>query len=222
MSTQSFVTKINHLYEAIHGKPITAPVNDDTRLLHESLSKIRNEAKTNVLMSGLLPSIAKVVWQKLKATDSYDTACELAYEAETMVSRMEQNKRKSLKATIAGISAHEEQQDKELKRQQTELAKLKIKIENLTLSPNPSQETSEVDSPSIAVAEVYNRHRSPSGDRKRSLSEGRESRVRFEKPARRHSADRSFSQSRGRDNPFNRSRSPSTTRFDEKATSYPR
>ncbi|EFX66063.1 hypothetical protein DAPPUDRAFT_263731 [Daphnia pulex] len=123
---------------------------------------------------------------------------------------MEPNEDKSLQATIAGISAHEDEQDVELLRQKTKLSKLEKQMAVLKINPTTPQETPEVALPTVAITEAYNRHRSPSGDRRRPNSE---SRIRFQQPPPRPSQDNSYSRDRGRDNSYYRSRSPGDNRY---------
>ncbi|EFX65904.1 hypothetical protein DAPPUDRAFT_264013 [Daphnia pulex] len=107
---------------------------------------------------------------------------------------MEQNEDKSLKATIAGISAHEDEQDVELQRQKNKLSKLEKQLAELNIDPTAQQETPAVVLPTVAITEAYNRHRSPSGDRRRSHSEGR---IRFQQPSQqRQNTDSSYSRDR--------------------------
>ncbi|EFX69579.1 hypothetical protein DAPPUDRAFT_258399 [Daphnia pulex] len=107
---------------------------------------------------------------------------------------MEQNEDKSLKAAIAGISAHEDEQDVELQRQKNKLSKLEKQLAELNIDPTAQQETPAVVLPTVAITEAYNRHRSPSGDRRRSHSEGR---IRFQQPSQqRQNTDSSYSRDR--------------------------
>jgi hypothetical protein len=202
------------LYDIIHGKEI---VLDETIappeavVLARSLKKIRGEAKQKILLKGLLPKIVQVVWTRIDVNSSYEDVCEIVYAAETIVNRMEQNEDKSLKATIAGISAHEDEQDIELQRQKNKLSKLEKQLAELNIDPTPQQETPAVVLPTVAITEAYNRHRSPSGDRRRSHSEGR---IRFQQPSQqRQNTDSSYSRDRGRNNTYYRSRSPSGNRY---------
>ena len=123
-STQTFVSRLNHLYDIIHGKEIVideANAPPEAIELARSLRKIRGEAKQKILLKGLLPAIKTVVWTRIGVDSSYEDVCEITYAAETIVNRMEQNEDKSLKATIAGISAHEDEQDVELLRQKIQV-----------------------------------------------------------------------------------------------------
>jgi hypothetical protein len=215
-STQTYVSRLNHLYDIIHGKEI---VLDETIappeaiVLARSLRKIRGEAKQKILLKGLLPKIVQVVWTRIDVNSSYEDVCEIVYAAETIVNRMEQNEDKSLKATIAGISAHEGEQDIELQRQKNKLSKLEKQLAELNIDPTPQQETPAVVLPTVAITEAYNRHRSPSGDRRRSNSE---SRIRFQQPLHhRPSQDNNYSRERGRDNTYYRSRSPVGNRYQQ-------
>ncbi|EFX68095.1 hypothetical protein DAPPUDRAFT_114860 [Daphnia pulex] len=221
-STQTFVSRLNHLYDIIHGKEIVidemiAP--PEAIELARSLRKIRGEAKQKILLKGILPAIKKVVWARIGVDSSYEDVCEITYEAETIVNRMEQNEDKSLQATIAGISAHEDEQDVELLRQKTKLSKLEKQMAVLKINPTTPQETPEVALPTVAITEAYNRHRSPSGDRRRPNSE---SRIRFQQPPPRPSQDNSYSRDRGRDNSYYRSRSPGDNRYHQTVDSQSR
>ena len=53
----------------------------------ESLEKIRSEAKTKILLKGLLPKIEKVLWTRTDVNSSYDDVCDIAYAAEKKVKR---------------------------------------------------------------------------------------------------------------------------------------
>ena len=174
---------------------------------------MRGEAKQKILLKGLLPKILKVVWSRMDVDSAYEDVCEIAYAAETLVNRMEQNEDKSLKATIAGISAHDNEQDIEILRQKTKIVHLEKQLAGLTIGKNAPQENNEIDFPSIAVADAFNRHRSPSGDRRRSNSENR---IRFQQPpSRQHSADRNIPRSRGTNNQHHGSRSSSGNRYND-------
>ncbi|XP_046646436.1 myosin-11-like [Daphnia pulicaria] len=168
-STQTFVSRINQLYDIIHGKEITLgdKATNEAKALAISLSQMRGEAKQKILLKGLLPKILKIVWSRMDVDSAYEDVCENAYAAETLVNRMEQNEDKSLKATIAGISAHDNEQDIEILRQKTKIVHLEKQLAGLTIGKNAPQENNEIDFPSIAVADAFNRHRSPSGDRRR-------------------------------------------------------
>ncbi|EFX78039.1 hypothetical protein DAPPUDRAFT_105600 [Daphnia pulex] len=67
-STQTYVSRLNHLYDIIHGKEI---VLDETIappeavVLARSLRKIRGEAKQKILLKGLLPKIVQAVWTRI-------------------------------------------------------------------------------------------------------------------------------------------------------------
>ncbi|EFX65884.1 hypothetical protein DAPPUDRAFT_116883 [Daphnia pulex] len=166
-STQTFVSRLNHLYDIIHGKEIVideAIAPPEAIELARSLRKIRGEAKQKILLKGILPAIKKVVWTRIGVDSSYEDVCEITYAAETIVNRMEQNEDKSLQATIAGISAHEDEQDVELFRQKTKLSKLEKQMAVLKINPTTPQEAPEVALPTVAITEAYNRHRSPSGN----------------------------------------------------------
>ena len=130
-STQTFVNRINQLYDIIHGKEIIIDFRTaaaEAKALAISLNEIRSEAKMKILLKGLLPKIEKVVWSRMDVNSSYEDVCDMAYAAETIVNRMEQNEDKSLKATIAGISAHEDEQDVEILRQKTKISKLEKQL----------------------------------------------------------------------------------------------
>jgi len=89
---------------------------------------MRGEAKQKILLKGLLPKIGKVVWSRIDVDSAYEDVCEIAYAAETLVNRMEQNEDKSLKAAIAGISAHDSEQDIEILRQKTKIDHLEKQL----------------------------------------------------------------------------------------------
>jgi hypothetical protein len=217
-STQTFINRINQLYDIIHGKEIIidfTTASAEAKALAISLNKIRSEAKMKILLKGLLPKIEKVVWSRMDVNSSYEDVCDMAYAAETIVNRMEQNEDKSLKATIAGISAHENEQDVEILRQKAKISKLEKQLATINLNTKSLQDSDVAETPSVAVAEAYNRHRSPSGDR-RSRSE---SRIRFQQSfTRQHSADKNYSRPRGRENSDYRSRSTSGNRYNQQST----
>ena len=86
----------------------------------------------------------------------------------------------------------------------------------INLNTKSLQDSDVAETPSVAVAEAYNRHHSPSGDRRRSRSE---SRIRFQQPyTRQHSADKNYSRPRGRENSDYRSRSTSGNRYSKQST----
>ncbi|EFX66137.1 hypothetical protein DAPPUDRAFT_116683 [Daphnia pulex] len=98
-STQTYVSRLNHLYDIIHGKEI---VLDETIappeavVLARSLRKIRGEAKQKILLKGLLPKIVQAVWTRINVNSHYEDVCEIVYAAETIVNRMEQNEEKNI------------------------------------------------------------------------------------------------------------------------------
>jgi hypothetical protein len=67
---------------------------------------------------------------------AYEDVCEIAYAAETLVNRMEQNEDMSLKATIAGISAHDNEQHIEILRKKTKIVHLEKQLAGLTIGKN--------------------------------------------------------------------------------------
>ncbi|EFX67260.1 hypothetical protein DAPPUDRAFT_261919 [Daphnia pulex] len=89
----------------------------------------------------------------------------------------------------------------------------------LKINPTTPQEAPEVALPTVAITEAYNRHRSPSGDRRRPNSE---SRIRFQQPPPRPSQDTNYSRDRGRDNSYYRSRSPGDNRYHQTVDSRSR
>jgi hypothetical protein len=129
---------------------------------------MRGEAKPKILLKGLLPKIVQVVWTRIDVNSSYEDVCEIVYAAETIVNRMEQNEDKSLKAAIAGISAHEDEQDFKLQRQKKKLYNIEKQLGELNINPTVQQETTAIELPTVAISDAYNRHRSPSDDRGRS------------------------------------------------------
>ena len=212
------MNRINQLYDIIHGKEIYIDfrtASAQAKALAISLDKIRSEAKMKILLKGLLPKIEKVLWSRMDVNSSYEDVYDMAYAAERIVNRMEQNEDKSLKATI-GISAHEDEQDVEILRQKAKISKLEKQLATLNLNTKSIQDSDVAETPSVAVAEAYNRHRSPSGDRRRSRSENR---IRFQQPyTRQHSADKNYSRPRGRENSDYRSRSTSGNRYSQQST----
>ena len=168
-----------------------------------------------ILLKGLLPKIEKVLWSRMDVNSSYEDVCDMAYAEERIVNRMEQNEDKSLKATI-GISAHEDEQDVEILRQKAKISKLEKQLATLNLNTKFLQDSDVAETPSVAVAEAYNRQHSPSGDRRCSRSENR---IQFQQPhTRQHSADKNYSRPRGRENSDYRSRSTSGNRYSQQST----
>ena len=224
-STQTFVSRLNKLYDIVNRKEISIDLNralNETKELYHSLYLIRSEEKKKLLIKGLPDDIKKIVWSRVDPDTVYDAVCELAYTAETLVNRMEKSEDKSLKATIAGMSAHDDEQDIELSRQQDQLTAIEKQLASLNLNTLPQEIGSSV-AHSIAVTDAFNRHRSPSGDRRRPDSE---TRIRFQNPpaqaTRDNNPDRNPQQYRGRDNQSFRPRSPGAAQYNNPSTSYPR
>ncbi len=96
-STQTYVSRLNHLYDIIHGKEVVldeTTASPEAITLARSLRNIRGEAKQKILLKGLLPKIVQVVWTRIDVDSSYEDVCEIVYAAETIVNRMEQKGQK--------------------------------------------------------------------------------------------------------------------------------
>ena len=77
-------------------------------------------------MRGLLPQVKNEMWSRMPPNPEYKQACKVALEAEGIVISKQINETPGLNALVAGMSVHEEEQDKEVKRQKTELEALKL------------------------------------------------------------------------------------------------
>ena len=90
-STQTFVGRLNKLYDIVNRKEISIDLNtasNETKELYSSLYLIRSEEKKKLLIKGLPDDIKKIVWSRVDPDTVYDAVCELAYTAETLVNRM--------------------------------------------------------------------------------------------------------------------------------------
>jgi len=99
-STQTFVSRLNKLYDTIHGKEITIDLHEvnlttNTKQMYDSLYLIRSKAKTDILIKGLQNDIKNRVWERINPNTVYEDVCDLAYAAEIMVNRMDM---------VAGVS----------------------------------------------------------------------------------------------------------------------
>lgn len=150
---QSFISQINNLYSIVNGVVPRLPNNatQRERELGEANEKLRNQDKLKILLKGLLPEVKNEIWNRMPANPTYEFACKAALDAETVVINKQINEDKGLTAVVAGMSVHEEEQDKEIKKQKAELELLKHQFNILTLSNNISQGMDSSPKPLIAA-----------------------------------------------------------------------
>ncbi|KZS03442.1 Uncharacterized protein APZ42_033822, partial [Daphnia magna] len=111
----------------------------------------------------------------------------------------ENNEEKEITGVIAGITHHEQQQDKELSQQKTEIEQLRQKILELECA-NKSRELSQENSATIAATDRY-KTRGPNSNERQARSPY--SRVRFQQC---RDSSRESTYSRSREASFSRSR----------------
>ena len=208
--TRAFVSKINELFDTIHGKEPAIPAAlaaQTEKNLYQDILKLRNETKKKILLKGLSPKIKQELWPRTNRDNTYAELCEHAYTAESVVINKDLNEDKGLTAVIAGMSHHERQQDKEIEILRTQIETMKINDANAKQELQ-GQETT------IAVADRYQQRRSFSGERRP------DNRVQFRNTPLQRS--NSYSQIQGTDNRFLRSRDKSTERFPPNRINYQR
>ena len=141
------------MYSIVNGVVPRLPNNatQRERELGEANEKLRNQDKLKILLKGLLPEVKNEIWNRMPANPTYEFACKAALDAETVVINKQINEDKGLTAVVAGMSVHEEEQDKEIKKQKAELELLKHQFNILTLSNNISQGMDSSPKPLIAA-----------------------------------------------------------------------
>jgi len=178
---QSFISSINNLYKLVNGEGVKLPNNStqsEKRLVIEN-QNLRDQEKLKILLKGVLPKIRSVMWSRMSPSPTYEEACSTALDAESILINQEISEDRGLTAVVAGISVHEEEQDRELKKQKSEIELLKSHLSALNLSNNLSQGME--GSPKLVAAVSEERpssrirfNRSPSSSKEqRSGSEGR-------------------------------------------------
>ena len=179
---QSFISSINNLYKLVNGEGVKLAPNNFTqaekRLAIEN-QNLRDQEKLKILLKGVLPKIRNVMWSRMSPSPTYEEACATALDAESILINQEISEDRGLTAVVAGMSVHEEEQDRELKKQKSEIELLKSHLSALNLSNNLSQGME--GSPKLVAAVSEERpssrirfNRSPSSSKEqRSGSEGR-------------------------------------------------
>jgi peptidoglycan hydrolase CwlO-like protein len=196
---QSFIYNINNLYNMVNGEGIKLADDATTgeKLLKEENDKLRNQEKLKILLRGVLPHVKNEMWPRMPANANYKHACQIALEAEGVVISKQINETPGLNALVAGMTIHEEEQDKELKKQKTEIEALKHHLSALTLSNNLSQ--SMEGSPKLLAAV--------------SADEQTYTKIRFDRSRSGSKEAHSGSEDRNRLKQFSRSPSPYTPRY---------
>ena len=150
--TQSFIAKINSLFDDIYG-PVKKPkgntssmscddAEDDnqTDALHKDIKRMRDDAKQKILIRGLLPKIRNELWPRITDEDSFEDICKAALTAESVVIKKELNEEKTL--VVASVeSAQLKEKETELTQKQSMIDMLKEQNDMLKLihSKNDSQ-----------------------------------------------------------------------------------
>ena len=95
--TQSFIAKINSLFDDIYGpakKPKgnsssksrdDADDNNQTDTLLKDVKRMRDDAKLKILFRGLLPKIRTELWPRVTEDASFEDICKAALTAESIV-----------------------------------------------------------------------------------------------------------------------------------------
>ena len=150
--TQSFIAKINSLFDDIYG-PVKKPKgntssmscndsDDDnqTDALLKDVKRMRDDAKQKILIRGLLPKIRAELWPRITDEESFEDICKAALIAESVVIKKELNEEKTLVvASVEGAQLKEK--ETELIQKQTMIDMLKEQNDMLKLihSKNDSQ-----------------------------------------------------------------------------------
>lgn len=138
---QSFISKINNLYNLVNGPSIKingVPTVGEA-ILKEENERLRNQDKLKIFIKGLLPKLRNEMWPRMTVNADYDQACRTALEAEGILINKQLSEEKELTAVVAGMTVHEEEQDNKLKKQQTEIDILKRHINEIQFSNHLSQ-----------------------------------------------------------------------------------
>ncbi|XP_045032684.1 sporulation-specific protein 15-like [Daphnia magna] len=129
---RAFVSILNSLYDSIEGKEDKLDQDKTTIVEDQLLSKVkkmRDETKIKILLQGILPKIKAELYLRMpEDPNDFDALCKKLFISEQILQNKENNEEKEITAVIAGITHHEQQQDKELSQQKTEIEKLRQKI----------------------------------------------------------------------------------------------
>ena len=152
--TQSFIAKINSLFDDIYG-PVRKPKgntssmscdhsdNDNqTDALHKDIKRMLDDAKQKILILGLLQKIQNELWlwPRITDEDSFEDICKAALTAESVVIKKELNEEKTL--VVASVeSAQITEKETGLTQKQTMIDMLKQQNDMLKIihSKNDSQ-----------------------------------------------------------------------------------
>ncbi|XP_045023961.1 myosin heavy chain, cardiac muscle isoform-like [Daphnia magna] len=200
---RAFVSRLNSLYDSIEGKEDKLDQDKTTIVEDQLLSKVkkmRDGTKIKILLQGILPKIKAELYLRMpEDPNDFDALCKKLFISEQILQNKENNEEKEITAVIAGITHHEQQQDKELSQQKTEIEKLRQKILELECA-NKSRELSQENSATIAATDRY-QTRGPHSNERQARSPY--SRVRFQQ-CRDNSRESTYS--RSREASFSRSR----------------
>ena len=91
--TQSFITRINSLFDDIYGpakKPkgnssSTSCDKGQTDALIKDVKRMRDDVKLKILFRGLLPKIRTELWPRVTEEASFEDICKAAFAAESIV-----------------------------------------------------------------------------------------------------------------------------------------
>ena len=136
---RSYVSKLNGLFDLVHGKAIKMPANvspnsSEGKKMSELVAankKLRDDEKKKLLLNGFLDKIRKNIRLRLPKNPNYDDICEAAYTVESILSNKELGEDKSINAVLAGMTLHDAEQDTVLANQTSEILQLKNQVNNL-------------------------------------------------------------------------------------------
>ena len=141
--TQSFIARINSLFDDIYGpvkksKGNTSSTscgdanNDQTDALLKDVKRMRDDAKRKILIRGLLPKIRTELWPRITEGASFEDICTAALTAESIVIQKELNEEKTI--VVASVdNAQLKEKETELTHKQTLIDMLKEQNDMLKL-----------------------------------------------------------------------------------------
>ena len=145
--TQSFIAKINSMFDDVHGpeKKFRREISEDTDCNDESvpmdkesnellreIKRMRDEAKRKILIRGLLPKIKTELWPRVTKDATFDDICKAALNAESIVIQKDLSDDKSL--VVANVQTEQlKEKEKEIEQKQTLINMLKEQNDFLKL-----------------------------------------------------------------------------------------
>ena len=162
--TQSFIAKINSMFDDVHGterryQRVSSegtncndddnPANKQSDDLLKELKRMRDEAKRKILIRGLLPKYKTELWSRITKDASFEEVCQAALSAESIVIQKDLSDDKSL--IVANVQTEQiKEKEKEIEQKQTIIDMLKEQNEFLKTytgkidSQGPSSEAATV------------------------------------------------------------------------------